>query len=515
MKTLFGLLACAFCVLANAAPPPAPVITVAATDVRQLEFNWAPVSGVQWHELWFRSAVGATWVKYDQREARLAPLFRIGVPVHLLNWSSANYAVKACNIGGCRTSNIVGVNGERLAAIGFFKPREISGVRAFGHRVALSADGNTMAVAASEQIGNVRNALIVHVYRRTTRSSAWRLEARARPSILQPDTALSLSGDNLALSADGNVLVVGYDTFGGCTNTSHMHVGSVDVFRRSGSTWSHSQYLRGCEDGEYFGRLLKLDDAGRTLVIHHISPGTQFERGSLEVYRAPAGGSQFVHERTLPPPPRPHGYSYCEGFALSGDGATLVRGCSNEAGGSTYVHTGAGYAQTALLAPGSHFGFDLSFDGTALLVQDSAGARGFRRGSTGCQSQGHLDNGDGTANWNFRHIAISRDGKIAAVGNSEERTIGLGPINPPFQPGTAANANGGVMVYQYKASGWQLRRLVKPGSSNVGDAGFSVALSGNGNLLAVGAPADPSAAAGIDGNRNDASAPNRGAVWLY
>ena len=43
----------------------------------------------------------------------------------------------------------------------------------------------------------------------------------------------------------------------------------------------------------------------------------------------------------------------------------------------------------------------------------------------------------------------------------------------------------------------------------------AVALGLNGKILAVGAPFDPSAATGIDGDRDDASMPERGAVWLY
>ncbi len=45
MKFFFALLACVVCPVAFAAPPPAPSITVAATDIRQLEFNWDPVPG--------------------------------------------------------------------------------------------------------------------------------------------------------------------------------------------------------------------------------------------------------------------------------------------------------------------------------------------------------------------------------------------------------------------------------------------------------------------------------------
>ena len=46
-------------------------------------------------------------------------------------------------------------------------------------------------------------------------------------------------------------------------------------------------------------------------------------------------------------------------------------------------------------------------------------------------------------------------------------------------------------------------------------AGHAVVLGANGTVLAVGAPYDSSAATGIDGERDDDSAPQRGAVWLY
>jgi hypothetical protein len=70
-------------------------------------------------------------------------------------------------------------------------------------------------------------------------------------------------------------------------------------------------------------------------------------------------------------------------------------------------------------------------------------------------------------------------------------------------------------VYERKANGWTLRRLVKPGSTNEQWAGHAVALGDNGKVLVVGAPFDASAATGINGDWNDASAPERGAVWIY
>ena len=221
---------------------------------------------------------------------------------------------------------------------------------------------------------------------------------------------------------------------------------------------------------------------------------------------------------TLPsiPPASAGAYAQCTYFALSGDGNTLIRNCSDGHDIHKYVHTGPSFTQTARFqSEGGTYGIDLSYDGTRTLLQDVQGAYSFVLGSGGWQQDGYLPDGEGEHDLGERRIALSRDGKIAAIGTYGDRRVGLGPLYPPYQLGTQETANGGVMVYQRKATGWAFRRLVKPGSANVGWAGFAVSLGQNGNVLAVGAPFDSSAATGIDGNRDDTSALNRGAVWLY
>src|SRR5688572_11280231 len=160
MKTLGLVLACALCPVAFAAPPGAPHISVQATDIRQLEFDIEPPAGVARYELWFRANDGAQWVKYQERAAQLAPRFRIGVPVHLLDWRQARYYVKACNPSGCTPSNVVGVNDEKLVAIGYIKPNAATGHHLFGAHVALSADGKTLAVLTGENLSGREDSAV-------------------------------------------------------------------------------------------------------------------------------------------------------------------------------------------------------------------------------------------------------------------------------------------------------------------------------------------------------------------
>ncbi len=523
MRTLVALAAFAFASVALAAPPPAPTIAVAATDIRQLEFNWEPVPGAQSYELWFRSAPGAQWVKYREQPAQRAPMFRVGVSVHLLDWRQARYYVRACNIGGCTASNVVGVNSERLDAIGFIKHPSATNSRFFGGHVAASADGKTFAVVASEVIGEAKGAAIVHVYRKSTSSSGWRREARLVPSALQPGVAQPYVGDSLAISADGNLIVLGAASeYSDLTPETEVYQkGAVYLFRRAGTTWAQTQrilFAEQAEDG--FGYLVKLDDTGRMLVVSHRYDGGTLRPGTLEVYRdAPNDDSvQFVHDTSIPAPPDSGGvYPFdCDAFALSGDGQTIMRGCRlyNYRDGFVQVLDAPGWTESARWLAFDVRGVDLTFDGATALVQAVSTAEVWNLASGRWVRDGRLHNGNGVSRYLRRTSAISRDGKLVAFANPAEFSLGLGPLYSPYTAGDQFFPSGAVLLWERKATSWALRRMVKPGSANVGQAS-SVALGDNGRLLILGAPEDPSAASGIDGDRDDASAPLRGAVWVY
>jgi hypothetical protein len=195
---------------------------------------------------------------------------------------------------------------------------------------------------------------------------------------------------------------------------------------------------------------------------------------------------------------------------LSGDGQTLLRGCRAPA--YVQVLNGPGFSESARV-PGASDAVGITHDGRVLLAAFGPLTAAYRLGAGGWVLDGDLSALSGLNEYSFRKIAISRDGKIAAIGNGWDATAGLGPIYAPYQ--AAETRSGGVTVFERKNNGWVIRRWVKPGSTHDQMFGHSVALGDNGRILAVGAPFDPSAATGIDGDRDDASMPERGAVWLY
>jgi hypothetical protein len=495
------------------AVPPAPFITGGASNTKELSFAWQAIPQATRFELWFRATPGSAWGKYTEAPAGSTQI-RINVSVHLLDWRVARYHVKSCDPSGCGTSNEIGVTGEALASIGYLKPNSAGNHRGFGKGVGVSADGRTLAVMTGETIGPRVDSAAIHVYRKTTSTSGWRREARLLPDAVQSGTAASYMSSPVALSADGNVLVAGLYAEDALGSNTPEDTGAVYLFRRSGTTWRLAQKLPGeLHYQDRFGINVDLDDSGRTLVVSHSSPQGRSESGTLEIYRDPADSSdQFVHETTvLVPQHHTPSRGFCQSASLSGDGNTLFRTC--EISSRRYVHVlnAPDWSQSAAILAGSNSGIDTTYDGRRFLVENSGHAIVFDLTASGwVQANGFIHTYDGHTG---PQLAISRDGKIIAGGSFRGSIAGVGPVYAPYT--TDSPPVGHVTIYELKAQGWSLRRAIKPGSLNLQSFGHSVALGDNGRILAVGAPDDPSAAVGIDGDRDDASAPARGAVWLY
>ena len=114
----------------------------------------------------------------------------------------------------------------------------------------------------------------------------------------------------------------------------------------------------------------------------------------------------------------------------------------------------------------------------------------------------------------FRAQALSRDASYLAVTDAGDAGAGSGVLKPPLVHTT--ERTGAVYVYQNRGGRWTLRSLLKTPRGNPGFFGPNAADFGeDGRALAVGESAESSAATRIDGDRNDASRPRSGAVWLY
>ena len=130
----------------------------------------------------------------------------------------------------------------------------------FGYSVALSADGNTLAVGAvyADVNGN-KDEGAVSVFART--GGAWALQKTLN---ISGGNAGDLFGYAVALSADGSTLAVGAISDDVNANVDQ---GSVSVFARTGAAWKEQQVItldNGTASGN-FGWSVSLSTDGNTL----------------------------------------------------------------------------------------------------------------------------------------------------------------------------------------------------------------------------------------------------------
>src|ERR1700731_1795785 len=155
----------------------------------------------------------------------------------------------------------------------------------FGLTVALSADGNTMAVGSTAEDSAAKgingnqadhsalNAGAVYVFIRT--GGNWVQQAYVKASNAK---ASDQFGASLALSGDGNTLAVGATgesssatgINGNQADTSMAGAGAGYIFTRSGATWSQQAYVKASntgekEDGDQFGYSVAISNDGNTL----------------------------------------------------------------------------------------------------------------------------------------------------------------------------------------------------------------------------------------------------------
>lgn len=111
-------------------------------------------------------------------------------------------------------------------------------------------------------------------------------------------------------------------------------------------------------------------------------------------------------------------------------------------------------------------------------------------------------------------VAISGDGNTIAIGAPHEGSNATG-INGNQNDNSLYNA-GAVYVYTRNGNSWVQQAYIKPSNTQMSaEFGHVVALSADGNTLAVSASFESSNAKGINGNQKDASIPQAGAVYVF
>ena len=407
-----------------------------------------------------------------------------------------------------------------LAGYAYLKASNPDAEDGFGSRIALSADGHTLAIgAAAEESGatgidgdesdnSAHDCGAVYVFRYS--GSAWHQEAYLKASNAE---AYDTFGWSLSLSADGNTLAVGAPgergnatgINGDESNNDEWDSGAAYVFRFSETAWRQEAYIKASNTdwGHRFGSAVALSADANTLAVGAPDEasnavgidGNQLDtsaRGAGAVYVFRYAGSTWGQQAYVKASNTDAWDGFGIALALSADGNTLAVGAKWE--DSNAVGVGGDPFDNSAVASGAVYVF--GYSGSAWTQQAYLKASNAEAGDTFGVS-----------------LALSADGETLAVGANRESSGATGVGGDPFDD--SATRSGAAYVFRHSGSAWSQEAYVKASNTGAEDGfGTRVALSSDGNTLAVGAQGESSNATGIGGDELDNSALNSGAVYV-
>lgn len=388
------------------------------------------------------------------------------------------------------------------------------------YNVSMSSDGNTLVVGAytedsaatginGNQADNSANdAGAVYVFVRV--GNIWSQQAYIKPAVVDP---VDRFGSFVNLSGDGNTLAVvsngeassATGINGNAADNSAAYAGAAYVFVRTGSTWSQQAYVKtsnmGADDG--IGTVTLSVD-GNTLAV-----GANGEKsnatgvgGNQSDNSLASAGAVYVFTRTgvvwtqqayIKASNTEAGDYFGYSVALAGDGNTLAVGAIGEDSNAPGIG-------------GNQLDNSMSFAGAVYV---------FARVGVVWTQQAYVKASNPDASDYFGiPVALSADGNTMAVSAGYERSNATGVGGD--QSNNTLGFAGAVYVFTRSGVSWTQQAYVKASNTNSSDNfGRGLALSLDGNSLAVGANGEASSATGIGGNQADNSASSSGAAYVF
>jgi hypothetical protein len=400
----------------------------------------------------------------------------------------------------------------------------------FGHVVAISADGNTLAVSAYYESSGAKGingdqnndstpqSGAVYVFTRA--GGRWSQQAYIKAS----NTGEAGEGDNfgdgdqfgfsLTISDDGNTIAAGAtaEDSGSATDqndNSKMSAGAVYVFSRCGTAWTQQAYLKpsNIDGGDQFGYSVSLsadgnvlaagsyDEGGSARVVD--GPQDNMRNGSGAVYIFARSGGAWKQTNYLKPTISEGGDSFGVSVALSDDGNTIAIGALDEDCPASGVNPpNCDNDRAADTSTGAAYVFVRS--GTTWMQQAF-----FKQSNTKTR-------GD----WFGTRLALSGDGNTMISGATLEDGGSRG-IDGNQEDRSKVDAGAGYL-FTRTGNTWRQLAYVKSSNSDAGDefAG-ALALSRDGRTLALGARTEDGNARGVNGNQADNSVADSGAVYMF
>lgn len=329
-------------------PPIAPTLNPLSYRIKTFKFSWAAVPD-------------ATHYKLLENPDGISGFTQVGgdIPAGTTNYDhvvalyqriNASYKLQACNSGGCTDSATLSISGNLVEAIGYIKASNTGAGDHFGSSLALSADGNTLAVGAYNEDSNATgvggdandnsavNRGAAYVFSRS--AVVWSQQAYVKSSNAGANHNF---GWSVALSGDGNTFATGAPQEG-------SNAGAAYVFTRIGISWSQQAQVQASNAGndDRFGSSVALSSGGNALAVSAIGEAssangidgnqnsdTDLDSGAAYVFTRSVG--IWSQKAYLKASNSQAGDAFGISLGLSADGNTLAIGATGEDSSATGI----------------------------------------------------------------------------------------------------------------------------------------------------------------------------------
>jgi hypothetical protein len=370
-------------------------------------------------------------------------------------------------------------NGTGWSQQAYLKASNTGSNDQFGNAVALSADGDTLAVSAvfedsgatgingNQADNSVEESGAVYIFTRT--GSSWTQQAYVKASNTGGRDDGDTFGYTIALSDDGATLAVGApseDSSSVSNNAnegddSAVGAGAVYVFTRAGASWSQQAYVKSPDNraNSLFGYSVALSGNGDTLAIGAFDEDGG--KGAVHVFTR--SGSDWAEQARLQASNAERADSFGAWVAISDDGNTMAAGALDEDSFLTNINRA-----------------DQGADDQPTDTSAGAAYVFTRTGTTWSQQAFIKASNTGKEDWFGVRLAASGDGNTVAIGAPNEDGAN-----------DAAPEAGAVYVYTRSAGAWNHQGDLKGTNTDQFDElGSSVALSSDGRTMVLGARFD-------------------------
>ena len=313
------------------------------------------------------------------------------------------------------------------------------------------------------------------------------------------EAASDQSGYFVSMNSDGTVVAIGAPFNDGTANMA----GHVRVYKNINGTWTKlGQDIDGEADSDQSGWSVSLSSDGTIVAIAaNRNDGTASNAGHVRVYKYNGSTTWTKLGQDIDGEATNDGWSGYS-VSLSSDGTIVAIGSPYNSGsaaqsGSVRVYKYNGSTTWTKLgqdidgeASGDQSGYSVSIssDGTIVAIgapynTSSASGEGQVRvykynGSTTWTQIGQDIDGEATSGTSGYSISLSSDGTVVAIG----------AIDNDGTSGSNSDNRGSVRVYKYNGSTWTKLGQDLDGEASSNQSGRSVSISGDGTIIAIGAP---------------------------